>query len=97
MLRLAGDTCTRGCRFCAVNTARTPAPPDDAEPESTARAIADWGVGYVVLTSVDRDDIPDGGAEHFARTVRTLKQLRCNSISLLQQQRSWRCTIYYGI
>lgn len=47
------------------------------EPENTARAIAEWGVGYIVLTSVDRDDIPDGGAEHFARTVRTLKQLRC--------------------
>ena len=46
------------------------------EPENTARAIAEWGVGYIVLTSVDRDDIPDGGAEHFARTVRTLKQLR---------------------
>ena len=40
------------------------------------QAIAEWGVGYVVLTSVDRDDIPDGGAEHFARTVRTLKALR---------------------
>ena len=63
-----------------MNTARTPAPPDDAEPESTARAIADWGVGYIVLTSVDRDDIPDGGAEHFARTVRTLKQLRCGRL-----------------
>jgi lipoic acid synthetase len=59
-----------------VNTARTPDPPDDTEPESTAHAIAEWGVGYIVLTSVDRDDIPDGGAEHFARTVRTLKQLR---------------------
>ena len=40
------------------------------------QAIAEWGAGYIVLTSVDRDDIPDGGAEHFARTVRTLKQLR---------------------
>lgn len=96
-----------------------PAPPDDMEPENTAKvrasfclvgyalmlpappcfltsvlgnevysfwswydgktpaqAIAEWGVGYIVLTSVDRDDIPDGGAEHFARTVRTLKALR---------------------
>ena len=41
-----------------------------------AQAIAEWGVGYIVLTSVDRDDIPDGGSEHFARTVRTLKQLK---------------------
>ncbi|BDA46798.1 Lipoyl synthase, chloroplastic [Coccomyxa sp. Obi] len=75
-IMLLGDTCTRGCQFCAVNTARTPAPADDDEPENTAKAIAEWGVGYVVLTSVDRDDIPDGGAEHFARTVRTLKALR---------------------
>ena len=49
---------------------------DDMEPENTAKAIAAWGVGYIVLTSVDRDDIPDGGAEHFARTVRTLKELK---------------------
>ncbi|KAK9807861.1 hypothetical protein WJX72_011537 [[Myrmecia] bisecta] len=75
-IMLLGDTCTRGCRFCAVNTAKTPPPPDENEPEHTAQAIAEWGVGYIVLTSVDRDDIPDGGAEHFARTVRTLKQLR---------------------
>ena len=73
---LLGDTCTRGCRFCAVNTARTPPPPDPDEPENTAAAVAAWGLGYVVLTSVDRDDMPDGGAEHFAKTVRTLKKLR---------------------
>ena len=42
----------------------------------SVQAIAEWGVGYIVLTSVDRDDIPDGGSEHFARTVRTLKQLK---------------------
>ena len=59
-----------------MNTARTPPPADPDEPENTAKAIADWGLGYVVLTSVDRDDMPDGGAEHFAKTVRTLKALR---------------------
>eukprot|EP00884_Botryococcus_braunii_P007141 jgi/Botrbrau1/16428/Bobra.0142s0027.1 len=75
-IMLLGDTCTRGCRFCAVNTARTPPPPDPDEPVNTAKAIAEWGVGYIVLTSVDRDDLPDGGAEHFAKTVRTLKALR---------------------
>ncbi len=73
---LLGDTCTRGCRFCAVNTARTPPPADPEEPENTARAIAAWDLGYVVLTSVDRDDMPDGGSEHFAKTVRTLKGLK---------------------
>lgn len=75
-IMLLGDTCTRGCRFCAVNTARTPAPADPNEPKHTAEAVASWGVGYVVLTSVDRDDMPDGGAEHFAATVRELKALR---------------------
>ena len=75
-IMLLGDTCTRGCRFCAVNTSQAPPPPDPLEPEHTAQAVADWGVGYVVLTSVDRDDLPDGGAEHFAHTVRALKALR---------------------
>lgn len=73
---LLGDTCTRGCRFCAINTASTPAPPDPDEPFNTAAAVARWGVDYVVLTSVDRDDLADGGAQHFADTVRYLKTLR---------------------
>jgi lipoyl synthase len=75
-IMLMGDTCTRGCRFCAVNTAAKPAPLDAHEPENTARAVASWGVGYVVLTSVDRDDLADGGAAHFARTVREMKRLK---------------------
>ncbi|KAJ7526779.1 hypothetical protein O6H91_16G023000 [Diphasiastrum complanatum] len=75
-IMLLGDTCTRGCRFCAVATSRNPAPPDPLEPENTATAIASWGVGYVVLTSVDRDDLPDGGSGHFAKTVQTLKDLK---------------------
>ncbi|GBF90791.1 hypothetical protein Rsub_03092 [Raphidocelis subcapitata] len=75
-IMLLGDTCTRGCRFCAVKTARAPPPPDPLEPANTAAAIASWGVGYVVLTSVDRDDLPDGGAAHYAETVRALKAAR---------------------
>ncbi|XP_026870041.2 lipoyl synthase, mitochondrial isoform X2 [Electrophorus electricus] len=71
---LMGDTCTRGCRFCSVKTARRPPPIDPEEPYNTAKAIADWGLDYVVLTSVDRDDIADGGAEHFAKTVSCLKE-----------------------
>ena len=71
---LLGDTCTRGCRFCAVNTARTPPPADPDEPRNTAAAIAAWDLGYVVLTSVDRDDMADGGAGHFAETVVELKR-----------------------
>jgi len=75
-IMLMGDTCTRGCRFCAVNTAARPLPLDPNEPLSTATAVASWGVGYVVLTSVDRDDLADGGAAHFAETVRAMKRLR---------------------
>jgi lipoate synthase len=64
---------TRGCMFCAVNTDSKPAPPDPFEPFKTAEAVTAWGVDYIVLTSVDRDDIEDGGAQHFAHTVELLK------------------------
>lgn len=73
-IMLMGDTCTRGCRFCAVKTSRAPPPLDPAEPENVSKAIAAWGLDYVVLTSVDRDDLPDGGAAHIASTVRLLKE-----------------------
>eukprot|EP00884_Botryococcus_braunii_P021644 jgi/Botrbrau1/8163/Bobra.357_2s0009.1 len=72
-IMLMGDTCTRGCRFCAVKTSRAPPPLDPNEPENTAKAVAAWGIDYVVLTSVDRDDLPDGGAAHIAATIRGLK------------------------
>lgn len=73
-----GDTCTRACRFCAVKTSRAPPPLDPHEPLHTAQAIQRWGIGYVVLTSVDRDDLPDSGAAHFAATVGHLKRLDKN-------------------
>lgn len=73
-IMLLGDTCTRGCRFCSVKTNRNPAKPDPMEPENTAEAILRWGLGYVVLTTVDRDDLIDGGANHLAETVRRIKQ-----------------------
>jgi len=72
-IMLLGDTCTRGCKFCAVKTAAAPAPPDPFEPFKTADAVVSWGINYVVLTSVDRDDMPDGGASHFAHTVENIK------------------------
>jgi lipoic acid synthetase len=72
-IMLMGDTCTRGCRFCSVKTNRRPPPLDPHEPENTAEALARWGLGYVVLTSVDRDDLADGGARHFAETIRRIK------------------------
>lgn len=71
---LMGDTCTRGCRFCSVKTSKAPSPLDPHEPENTAEALSRWGLGYVVLTSVDRDDLADGGARHFASTIIKIKQ-----------------------
>lgn len=69
-----GDTCTRGCRFCSVKTSRAPGPLDIHEPENTAEAISRWGLGYIVLTSVDRDDLIDGGSAHIASTISKIKQ-----------------------
>lgn len=73
-IMLMGDTCTRGCRFCSVKTNRAPAPLDPHEPEHTSEALARWGLGYVVLTTVDRDDLADSGAHHLAETIRKIKQ-----------------------
>ena len=75
-IMVLGDTCTRGCNFCAVNTGNPQGVVDPNEPENTALAIASWGLTYVVVTSVDRDDLPDGGALHFASTIRALHR-RC--------------------
>lgn len=69
-----GDTCTRGCRFCSVKTARKPPPLDPNEPSNTASAISSWGLDYIVLTSVDRDDLPDGGAAHIAECIKEIKR-----------------------
>ncbi|KAG6507706.1 hypothetical protein ZIOFF_033057 [Zingiber officinale] len=89
-IMILGDTCTRGCRcginfkfcclfrFCNVKTSRTPPPPDPNEPSNVAEAIASWGLDYVVLTSVDRDDLPDQGSGHFTETVQKLKALKPN-------------------
>ncbi|KAI8872585.1 mitochondrial Lipoyl synthase [Ramicandelaber brevisporus] len=77
-IMLMGDECTRGCRFCAVKTNRSPKPLDPLEPERTAEALSRWGLDYVVLTSVDRDDLIDGGAAHFAETVRGIKSRNAN-------------------
>jgi lipoic acid synthetase len=68
-----GDTCTRGCRFCAVKTLKHPAALDPDEPRHVATAIAEMQLDYVVVTSVDRDDLPDQGAGHFAACIREIR------------------------
>jgi lipoic acid synthetase len=75
-IMLLGDTCTRGCRFCAVTTGQPRGAVDVREPEHVARALSRMPLRYVVMTMVDRDDLLDGGAEHVSRTVRRLKELR---------------------
>jgi lipoic acid synthetase len=71
-----GDTCTRGCRFCAVKTHSVGTPVDRDEPRKVAEACDLMGLKYVVLTMVDRDDLPDGGASHVASTIQAIKTRR---------------------
>jgi lipoyl synthase len=73
-LMLMGDTCSRACRFCMVTPGKPSGALDTLEPENVAFALSQMGLTYVVLTSVDRDDLPDGGASHFAKTVRLVKE-----------------------
>jgi lipoyl synthase len=69
---LMGDTCTRGCKFCAVNTQKRPAPLNPGEPAAVAEAVAELGASYIVLTSVNRDELADGGAAHLAECLRAI-------------------------
>jgi lipoic acid synthetase len=75
-IMIMGDTCTRGCRFCNIKTAnpKFQLPLDKDEPYKVGFAAAQMDLEYIVLTSVDRDDLPDGGASHFAKTVQVIKE-----------------------
>src|SRR4030088_3460737 len=70
---IMGDTCTRACSFCNVKTG-IPGKLDAAEPDRVAEATAQLGLAHVVVTSVDRDDLADGGAGHFARTIAAIRR-----------------------
>ncbi len=74
-IMILGDICTRGCRFCAVTSGK-PVFLDPEEPNRVAKAIKSWGLRYVVITAVCRDDLPDGGADHMAKTIKAVK-LEC--------------------
>lgn len=72
---ILGDTCTRACGFCAVTSGRPEAPPDPAEARRVAYAVAQMGLSHAVVTSVNRDDQPDGGSAIFAETIRWIRRL----------------------
>ena len=72
-MMIMGEICTRACAFCNVATG-IPTPLDPNEPENVANAVEKLGLHHVVITSVDRDDLPDGGAEHFARVIRAIRK-----------------------
>ena len=74
-IMVMGSVCTRACRFCAVDTGNPKGWLDHEEPLNTAKAVRLMGLRYVVITSVDRDDLPDGGAAHYAEVVRAIKRL----------------------
>ena len=71
---LMGDTCTRGCRFCSVKSAKNPGVLDPEEPKKLAETVNNLALKYVVLTTVDRDDLPDQGASHIARCIRSTQR-----------------------
>lgn len=73
-IMVMGDTCTRGCKFCNVKTAKRPGALDPLEPEGVAKSLQDMGLSYVVITTVDRDDLEDQGATHFANIIRAVKE-----------------------
>lgn len=77
-MMIMGDTCTRGCSFCNVATGR-PEALDPFEPGRVAKAVARLGLRHVVITSVDRDDLADGGAEHFVHTIRAIRRSNPNT------------------
>lgn len=79
-LMVLGDECTRRCRFCAVKTLDRPAPPDPEEPVHVGQAVGELDLGYVVITSVDRDDLADGGASHYAQCVREIRSQSARTV-----------------
>jgi lipoyl synthase len=72
-IMIMGSVCSRGCRFCSVNSGK-PVLLDSQEPENVGLAIKEWGLKYVVITSVCRDDLDDGGADHIAKTIKAIRQ-----------------------
>ncbi len=78
-IMIMGDVCSRGCKFCNVETGK-PFELDSKEPQHVAEAIKDWNLRYIVITSVCRDDLPDEGSEHFAKTIQCIKSECPNTV-----------------
>lgn len=76
---IGGNECTRACRFCGTPSCKNPAPLDPDEPRRVAESVRRMGLKYAVITSVDRDDLPDGGAAHWAETVNEVRRLSPNT------------------
>ncbi|MDN4754110.1 lipoyl synthase [Porphyromonadaceae bacterium W3.11] len=77
---IGGNECTRACRFCGTSSCKSPAPLDPDEPKRVAESVKRMRLRYVVITSVDRDDLPDGGAQHWANTIREIRKSSPNTI-----------------
>ena len=99
-MMIAGDRCTRACGFCAVTTAKPFALEED-EPARVAEAVRRMKLKHVVITAVARDDLKDGGADHFARTINAIREIRYRSVSprfscsgLVYPDRARRCARY---
>ena len=78
---IAGDVCTRGCRFCAVDTAKNPPPLNSDEPDDLASAIEKMGIEHAVITVVNRDDLADGGASHYRECIMAVHD-RCPEVGI---------------
>ncbi len=76
---ILGNKCTRNCRFCNIEHNEKLLPPDPDEPENLAKAVSELGLSYVVITTVTRDDLPDGGAQHFADIIEAIRQTSENT------------------
>ncbi|MDY6915951.1 MAG: lipoyl synthase [Candidatus Cloacimonadota bacterium] len=79
---ILGDVCTRNCSFCAVGKNRKPLPVDPNEPENIARLSKELQLKHIVITTVTRDDLPDGGAGHFAKTVKKIREICASQVSI---------------
>ena len=89
---ILGNTCTRNCRFCSVNHG-VPGPLDPKESENVARAAKEMGLKYVVVTSVTRDDLPDGGASVFAETIIKIRELNSNNVKVEVLTPDFNCNL----